>query len=178
MRAIDLYDGCYILSIYMMYDIHAIDLWRCMICYLSMMRSALYILFMVLYTTCYLSMKWTFYRSMTLSIEDTYVDKRSSTTVLLTLWTIVLGCYTRDNIVAPRDTLLCVLSIYMMNAIYSIDLYDVRYTCYRSVTMHDMLSIYDAISSSLWCCTCYLSMRWVIYILSIDASIDRRCVCR
>ena len=107
-----------------------------------------------------------------LHIEDAYVDKSSSTTVLLTLWTIVLGCYTSDNNVVPRVTLLCVLSIYMMHAIYSIDLYDVRYTCYRSVTMHDMLSIYDAISTihsiiMVLYTTCYLSMRWVIYILSI-----------
>ena len=52
----------------------------------------------------------------------------------------------------------------MMHDMYSIDIYDVRHTCYRSVTMHDMLSIYDAISTihsiiMMLYTTCYLSMR-------------------
>ena len=124
------------------------------------------------YVTYYRSMIHTvMLHALCLTVGDTCYQSATQINDLSLYWRYELLCWGVIR-VTTMLFLLCVLSIYMMHAIYSIDLYDVRYTCYRSVTMHDMLSIYDAISTihsiiMVLYTTCYLSMRWVIYILSI-----------
>jgi hypothetical protein len=155
------------------------NLWWCMLYMLSIDDACYMLSILDDACLCYRStMHATFYRSMMQVImlymmHPIHVIDRWCMLHVIDPWCCLLMLSIYDARYMLLIDNVYTRAISMMHAIYSIDLYDVRHTCYRSVTMHDMLSIYDAICTihsiiMMLYTTCYLSMRWVMSILSID----------